>query len=1126
MGIASVSTDGSQPAGQTVRAPEAGALDEQAIGISETTQEVRVAVAMSGGVSLAVWMGGVAREINLLQQASNERQYENTPGADGAAPGQVPGPGARDWDGRARELYLRLLRCLDLTVTVDVLAGTSAGGVNAALLGLSSAAGADLAGLRNLWLTTGSMDQLLRDPGEKNPPSLLQGDKVLFTQLARGIEDLSSRPRAKWLAPAGSPGQPVDTTVFITTTMMSAETSQFTDDYGTVVPDVDHHGLFTFHQEDLAPGNGDPPELAALALAARCSASFPGAFEPSYVPIGSTIAGVPGVPLRPDMTRFANMTRSHWVADGGLLDNRPLSPLLSTVLGRRATREVRRVLAFVVPDGGAPSGPLPTAQWAKPPTMAGALKTDLDAQLSQSIAGELQLIRAHNDQLNSTDDLRRSLAEMGARLQPGSLVTPRLLADYQVQQGRGLARPLGDALMREVSALRPLPAAWVATLSPARPAASGPPQAQLEARMTSILGGGWRGDPGDGPLGDDASWAAWTSAPDPVTRASWFGLPAFRAAQATVLHLIRLGYRQADDHTERQVLARHHAAVTAAAGNLPPAGGAGANLAGLAKQAVAPPVDRPRPSLPQVAADLATVQRLTLLIGPDISGALQDAWEDLAAAAITLLGDLGPLARARAVPDGREPRRDAARTMTAYLDYLGDTADPAVLADRLLNLTIAERALQPADPGIDQPVEFIQVSANTRTKLAPEHTAGKLRGMELHHFAAFYKSSWRAYDWMWGRLDGSGWLVHILLDPRRILAVIEDQYPWGHGERARGFAGLLRQITGLPEGLDGDCLEADLAFLDDPEAEIPVSLPGSALFLARAWQELITANELPVIADRMVADDQRPAAPDPWVTTVRDLQKTSGAPREFAARLPSCPVRWQSLAGEEHTPAFLQLATKAAAVATAALTAAPEAPRAIRPILTSARNVTWTGYRATKAFGGNSRTTLLAGVALAIVGIVLASAGTVVIGLPGTVVALVGLYLIALGAWGIGRGLLGALAGFTALLAVGALALRWVRTELWGRNGSARDGLIPSHVLPWLRDSWWAGLVLLGGVIMLAVLVSVLPRGRAPRNPGKEQPAGGDAAPGTPSPAGDSSRDTPSPAEPAPDLQPQAMTAR
>ena len=169
-------------------------------------------------------------------------------------------------------MYLRLLKLLDVTVTTDVLSGTSAGGINAALLGLSSATGVDLARFRDLWLTTGSMDLLLRDPGERTRPSLMQGDKVLFTQLARGIEGIyRGRPRDPRLAPAASPSQPVDTTVFITTTMMSGEASQFTDDYGTVVPDVDHHGLFTFDQRrsracrctpDVAdrPGPGGPQQ--------------------------------------------------------------------------------------------------------------------------------------------------------------------------------------------------------------------------------------------------------------------------------------------------------------------------------------------------------------------------------------------------------------------------------------------------------------------------------------------------------------------------------------------------------------------------------------------------------------------------------------------------------------------------------------------------------------------------------------------------------------------------------------------------------------------------------------------------------------------------------------------------
>ena len=59
-----------------------------------TAQEVRFAVAMSGGVSLAVWMGGVAREMNLLQEASNLRQSRNLPvSADGSGSGSA-GAGA------------------------------------------------------------------------------------------------------------------------------------------------------------------------------------------------------------------------------------------------------------------------------------------------------------------------------------------------------------------------------------------------------------------------------------------------------------------------------------------------------------------------------------------------------------------------------------------------------------------------------------------------------------------------------------------------------------------------------------------------------------------------------------------------------------------------------------------------------------------------------------------------------------------------------------------------------------------------------------------------------------------------------------------------------------------------
>jgi predicted acylesterase/phospholipase RssA len=1154
------------------------------------TQDVRFAVAMSGGVSLAVWMGGVAREVNLLQQASNFRVNETRvnakgsgaagqpSGADGPVPrAGRPGVPASDWDGQCRDLYLNLLGLLDLKVTVDVLSGTSAGGINAALLGLSSAAGVDLARLRDLWLTTGSMDTLLRDPGEKNPPSLMQGDKVLFNGLYQGISDLYNH-RCQDLSMA--PPDVVDTTVFITTTMMSGETSRFTDDYGTLVPDVDHHGLFTFDRGALAP-NAGAPALTALALAARSSASFPGAFEPSFVPINCSIAAGQGIPGRPDMADFANMTRSHWVADGGLLANRPLTPLLAQVFSQPATGQVRRVLAFVVPDGGGTASPAaqPDAeQWKQPPTMASALKEDLDAQFAQSIASDLQAVRVHNQRITTSHNLRRYLAEMGARPPiDGSLVTSGLLRDYQRQQGAGLAQPLLDEVMRQLTTMK-LPDRWATELSADRPADIEPPESRMAKKMVSILGAGWHAGPQDGPApapppdpaqpaqvsaasgaapgraateagsggsveGEEApAWGAWdTAADDSFSRAAAFGLPVFHAARATAIQLVRLGYQRATNPDQRNKITGHRTTIEETYQASPPdwheRNEVDKKLTEAAKGGPDPE------DLVQVAADLAEAKRLALLIGPlprppamakDVeaykaaAAEVRDSWEKLAAALRGLLADL----RQPGTLDGRDSRKEAAEAIGVYLRYFGGARADEELADRLLNLVIAERALEPAEPEVDLPVEFIQVSANTRTLLALKNeldSVNKLRGVELHHFAAFYNSSWRAYDWMWGRMDGSGWLVHILLDPRRILAIIEDQYAnddpdhqWEHGQRAKNFAALLREAVGLPVGLEGDCLEKDLRFLDDPNAVIPVSLPNSALFLAQAWQNLIAANELPTIAEQMLADsggfmpliDPRNTAgaqskppvstrvrttwykvasahrqnqplhglPDPWATNVLTMKHQNKEAADFAKELPSCPVRLQTLAGQMHTPAFARLAAKAAAVATATFATAPEMPGAVRPVLASARTVTRTGYLATKVTGGSGWKTLLIGVVLAVVGGVMATQGLIAVGVTGTVVALVGLYLIALGAWGIHRGLLGALTAITALALAGSLTLTWVRNQIWGITPKGSTGLVPKHVLPWLQSNWWGGLALIGGVILLAALLSVVTRRRPRRN--------------------------------------------
>jgi predicted acylesterase/phospholipase RssA len=87
-------------------------------------EEIRFAVVLNGGVSLAVWMGGVVREIDRVTKPK--------------------GP------------YRRLLELLDVTARADVIAGTSAGGINGAALALSQAnEKADVAVMRDVWSEQG-----------------------------------------------------------------------------------------------------------------------------------------------------------------------------------------------------------------------------------------------------------------------------------------------------------------------------------------------------------------------------------------------------------------------------------------------------------------------------------------------------------------------------------------------------------------------------------------------------------------------------------------------------------------------------------------------------------------------------------------------------------------------------------------------------------------------------------------------------------------------------------------------------------------------------------------------------------------------------------------------------------
>src|ERR1700683_3853545 len=160
-------------------------------------QEIRLAVVMTGGVSLCIWMGGIARELNLLLHSGN---------------------GASELAQRVQGCYQSLLDLLSAEVSVDVLSGTSAGGINAAILGLANVHDADIGSLRELWLDQGAFDTLLRDPGDSPTPSLLQGDGQLLTGLRKALQTITAPDPGARPAVAADP-RPTD--VFLTTQFLA-----------------------------------------------------------------------------------------------------------------------------------------------------------------------------------------------------------------------------------------------------------------------------------------------------------------------------------------------------------------------------------------------------------------------------------------------------------------------------------------------------------------------------------------------------------------------------------------------------------------------------------------------------------------------------------------------------------------------------------------------------------------------------------------------------------------------------------------------------------------------------------------------------------------------------------------
>ncbi len=331
-------------------------------------QEIRFALVLYGGASLAVYIHGVTQEFYHLVRSTavNEGELSGTE--------RVYRKLATAPDGTIRTRFL-----------VDIASGTSAGGINAIFLGKALANGQTLDEIGKLWLDQADAGALLNP--SKLPRSLLSSTAI----------EMRLRNALAGMAPGTVlPLQP-QMDVFVTATdiqgldlpLKLADKTVFEKRHRNVF-----HLRFDEGENDFA-GQRDP----FLAFAARATSAFPFAFEPAC--LGD--AAVETRRFFPDYAAEDYAVRAF--GDGGYLDNKPFTHAIQALSQRSSDLPVVRKLVYIEPSPDEPELPAGNAS----ATPADFLQNSLDALIAlprqETIREDLERLLERNQLIERMQEI-------------------------------------------------------------------------------------------------------------------------------------------------------------------------------------------------------------------------------------------------------------------------------------------------------------------------------------------------------------------------------------------------------------------------------------------------------------------------------------------------------------------------------------------------------------------------------------------------------------------------------------------------------------------------------------------------------------------------------------------------
>lgn len=357
-------------------------------------REFRLGLVVYGGVSLAVYMNGVCREF-----------YNAV---------------------RGRGVYKLIKALTDSDIVVDIISGTSAGGINGVLLSYALTNSSkditfDFKDFSGVWRDSGDIGELLRKVNSADDVnSILDGEGYYQEQLSAAFQSVwkkqSKAPDDDWFSDFN------ELDLFVTGTDVLGKVSRQFDNTGKLIEVNDHHAVFILkHRKDRkTPFQPDNNQISQKALAKLCriTSCFPVAFPVVSVNLEEVD---PQNSVDMKLVEWGNLNNRakpkerpengyqlHFV-DGGVLDNRPFSYTIREIYHRHFHRPVNRKLFYIDPSPDKFLDSIAFKKMAKPNIWESAMDSLVGLPRYESIAVDLQEIAEKNERVRRYRFLRSSV---------------------------------------------------------------------------------------------------------------------------------------------------------------------------------------------------------------------------------------------------------------------------------------------------------------------------------------------------------------------------------------------------------------------------------------------------------------------------------------------------------------------------------------------------------------------------------------------------------------------------------------------------------------------------------------------------------------------------------------------